>query len=56
MLPEIFIAPILYGPGEMRGGIVGDAGADRIPGAAIDDETVAQREDAPSPSKPTSTS
>ena len=36
----------LVGPGQMHRGVVGDAGADRIPGAAIDDEAVAEREDA----------
>ena len=30
----------------MDRGVVGDAGADRVPGAAIDDVIVAQREDA----------
>ncbi len=32
--------------GQMRGGVVDHAGADRIPGAAIDHKTVAQRQDA----------
>ena len=36
----------LVGAGQMHGGVVDDTGADRIPGAAVDDEAVAQREDA----------
>ena len=36
----------LVGTGQMDGGVVDNAGADRIPGAAIDDEIIAQREDA----------
>ncbi len=34
----------LIRPGQMHRGVVGDAGADRIPGAAIGDEAVAERE------------
>ncbi len=33
------------GAGQVHGGVVGDARADRVPGAAIDDVVVAQRED-----------
>src|SRR5262249_19631675 len=36
----------LVWPGQVHGGVVDDPGADWIPCAAIDDETVAQREDA----------
>ena len=34
----------LVGAGQVHRGVVGDAGADRVPGAAIDDEVVAERE------------
>ena len=36
----------LVGAGQMDGRVVDHAGADRIPRAAIDDETVTQRQDA----------
>ena len=36
----------LVRPRHVHGGVIGDAGADRIPGAAIDDKMVAQRQDA----------
>ena len=35
----------LVGAGQVDGGVVGDAGPDRVPGAAIDDVVVADRED-----------